>query len=507
MNTSRRVLSLARNARASNAEAAEIRIPVGIFDVQLPARQFLVLHKVAEVGDVSLTTEFLLRLLYAADGINEDAAALFFGFDANEMAYVIKDAEARAYISRSAGRIWLTDAGQGLFKDGDRPQIYDVVKKVEKVGFDLLSLAPCDRDYQSEFERALPELEIRNPELAANASSHVPESFRRFYGEISSRKEKDAADLLKRSLYSVDEVLAGDRFSTIVPFVAMANVRRPGEPEPVLDTWKIGHELSDRDQVVHGIAEFLENLRTSAKPEDANAFEVLAEFAPDYLKEYVNRSGFAVLRYFKEMAGRAGELRSNRPTVGIVGSLYQPENIQRITTAIGYAKESPAGKDVAFVWVAPDQSLWGASRSFQDLIEKLAKEGVLLNGRDKDLERAPVVVIEGEKPGWHLVKALPTTYIRPKNGAIPSSLEILLIPRRVVAITVHAPITENRGFPVPLGILSFDEAVVRRVHQYLATQLPPIVMKYGMAEGFDMGTCLDWPLEEGVQESSDPTVV
>jgi hypothetical protein len=502
MNTPRGVLSLTRNADGGKAEVAEIRIPVGIFDVQLPARQFLVHHKVAEVGDVSLTTEFLLRLLYSADGIQEDAVALFFGFNANEMAYVIKDAETRAYISRSEGRIWLTDAGQALFKEGDKPQIYDVVKKIERIGFDLLSLAPCDRDHQSDFERALPVLGIRNPELAANASKHVPESFRRFYGEISSRKDKDAADILKRSLYSVDEVVAGDRFSTIVPFVAMANVRRPGEPEPFLDAWKVGHELGDRDQVVHGIAEFLENLRTSKAPEDANAFDVLAEFAPDYLKEYHNRSGFAALRYFKEMAGRAGELRSNRPTVGIVGALYQPENIERITTAIGYTKERVVGKDDAFVWVIPNQATWGSSRSFQGLLDKLTKEGAPSDSSGKTAERTPVV-IDCEKPAWHLVKALPATYIKPKNGAIPSSLEILLIPRRITAITVHAPITESRGFPVPLGILSFDEAIIRRVHQYLAAQLPQKVTKYGMEDGFALRNSLDWPVDAGAQESSD----
>ncbi|WP_146033450.1 hypothetical protein [Stenotrophomonas sp. VV52] len=502
MTTSRRVLSLTKNTDSNDADAVEVRVPVGIFDVQLPARQFLVHHKVAEVGDVSLTTEFLLRLLYSADGIQEDAAAHFFGFNANEMAYVIRDAETRAYISRSEGRIWLTDAGQALFKEGDKPQIYDVVKKMDKIGFDLLSLAPCDREYQSDFERALPELRIRNPELAATASKHVPESFRRFYVEIASRKERDAADILKRSLYSVDEVVAGDRFSTIVPFVAIANVRRPGEPEPFLDAWKVGHELSDRDQVVHGIAEYLENLRTSQTAEDANAFDTLVEFAPSYLKEYSNKSGFAALRYFKETAGRAGELRSHRPTVGIVGALYQPENIERVATAIGYTKDRMVGKDDAFVWVMPNQAAWGASRSFRMLLERLAKEGASSDSSGKLMERTPVVVGH-EKPAWHLVKALPATYIRPKNGAIPSSLEILLVPGRMAAITVHAPVTESRGFPVPLGILSFDEATVRRVHQYLAAQLPPKVTRYGAADGFALRDSLDWPVDAGSQEGSN----
>lgn len=310
-------------------------------------------------------------------------------------------------------------------------------------------------------------------------------------------------DTLKRSLYSVDEVVAGDRFSTLVPFVAMANVRRPSEPEPLLDAWKTGHELSDRDQVVNGIADYLENLRSSKKPEDANAFEILFEFSPEFLKGYMNKSGFAAQHYFNEIAGRAGVLRSNRPTVGIVGALYLPENIARIAAAIGYTKQRIIDQDDAFVWVMPNQTTWGTSKSFLNLIETLVKEDVSSLHVSQNAERTPVVIGDG-KPAPHITKALPATYSKPQNGAIPGSLEILLIPRRIIAVTVHAPITENRGFPVPLGILSFDETVVRRVHQYLAAQLPSKVNKYGMENGFALRDCLSWPVETFEQENSNP---
>lgn len=502
MSGSRRVLSLPQKVGRETAEPADVRVPVGIFDLQLPARHFVVQHKVAEVGDVSLTTEFLLRLLHSADGIPEETAAFFFGFDANEMAYVLRDAETRAYISRSQGRIWLTDPGQALFKEGDKPQIYDVQKKTEKVGFDLLSLAPCDRESQSEFERALPELPIRDPDLVANASKHVPESFRRFFGEISSRRDRDAAEQLKRSLYSVDSVVAGDRFSTVVPFVAMASVRRPGQPEAFLEKWRTGHELSDRDRVVHGVAEYLESLRTNKTPEDGNALDVLASIAPEYLKEYRNRSGFASLRYFKELAGRAGELRSNRQTVGVVGALYQPENIQRIKTAIGYATDRPAFSNEAFVWVVPKQTAWGAARSLIELLDVLAKEGLGIDGTGRKRERAAVLIQEG-KPEWRLTKTSAPPYCRPNTGAIPSSLEILLIPGKVAAVVVHAPVTEDRGFPIPLGILTFDAQILRRVHQYLLDSLPTQVARYGTSDGAQVRAMLEWPESHSEGSSAD----
>jgi len=386
----------------------------------------------------------------------------------------------------------LTDPGHALFKEGDKPQIYDVIKKTEKVGFDLLALAPCDREYQSEFERSLPELPIRDPNLAANASKYVPESFRRFFGEISSRRDRDPADQLRRSLYSVDDVVAGDRFSAVVPLVAMASARRPGEPEAVLEKWRDGHELADRDRVVHGVAEYLESLRTYKTPEDNNALEVLASIAPDYLKEYVNRSGFASLRYFKELAGRAGELRSNRQTVGIVGALYQPENIERIKTAIGYVKDRPACGNEPFLWVVPKKASWGAARSLIDLLEVLAKEEVEIDGTGRKLERTAILIEEG-KPQWRLLKTSYTPYCRPNTGAIPSSLEILLIPAKIAAVVVHAPVTDGPGFPIPLGVLTFDTQIVHRVHQYLVNQLPAEVARYGASDGIQLRAMLERP--------------
>jgi hypothetical protein len=49
----------------------------------------------------------------------------------------------------------------------------------------------------------------------------------------------------------------------------------------------------------------------------------------------------------------------------------------------------------------------------------------------------------------------------------PGPLEILLVPGVAVAILVHAPIESPRGYAVPLGLVSFDEAVLQRAQQYM----------------------------------------
>ena len=488
----RRILSLPKAKGAAADVLGEVTsVPVGLFDVLLPSRQFIVHHKVAELGQVSLTAEFLLRLLFSVDGLEEQDVAQFFGFNANEMAFVVNEAESRDYVGRHDGRIWLKDAGYALFKDGSKPQIFDVQKRTEKIGFDLLSIAPCERDNLSEFERAFPELEIIDGEMAARASQTIPDSFRRHYREIVGRKDRDPAAGVKRALYSIDEVIPADRFSSLVAVLVTASIRKPEEPIPVFDAWRSGHELDDRNAVVNAVAVFLDNLKKNRGIEDDHAYQVVFDLAPEYLKEYKTRSGLSVPRFFRETAARVGELRVDRPTVGLVGPLYSPENSKRIFDAMGYAARLKADLGAGpILWLVPNFPTWGASRALNTFLERIASENDVSVTRIKST-RSEIAITCG-KPHKHVLKAFQKVLLRADNGSIPNSLEMLLVPRRMVAVTVHAPIGIGRGFPVPLGLLSFEPDVVERAHQYLNTQLPQFLSESDSNDKFDVQSVIRW---------------
>jgi hypothetical protein len=491
----RDVLTLSKSRIPSADGKDEARVLVGLFDVLLPSRQFVVHHKVAELGQVSMTTEFLLRLLHSVDGMDEQDVARFLGFNNGELAFVVNEAESRSHVLRKDGRIWLTDAGYALFKESDKPQIFEVQKRTEKVGFDLLSMAPVDRDNLSEFELTLPELDVSDDQTVASAGRVVPDAFRRFYSEIVGRRERDPAVGIRRSLYSVDEVVPADRFSSVVPILAFATLQKPGEPEPALDAWRSGHELTDRSSVVNAAAAFLDDLRVARRLEDENAYHVLAELAPEYLKDYITRGGFGALRFFKETATRAGELRADRPTVGIVGPLYSPENQQRISDALNYCSGS-RGMDSAdaLLWVVPFIASWGASRALGTLIDRVVSALGDAADSNGSIQKTTAAVSCG-KPPKHVAKAFSKVLLRPDNGSIPAAVEMLLVPRRIVAITVHSPIAPGRGFPIAVGVLSFEREVVERAHRYLEVQLPRTMPISNTNELYEITTILQWKNE------------
>lgn len=463
----RAVLTLGGRPAAPKLEAPDdLSVIVGQFDVLLPCRQFNVRHKVAVVGQVSLTTEFLLRLLFSVETLSERDAQQFFGFSEHEMTFVLKEAEAKAYIERHGAQLRLSEYGRMLFADSDKPQIYEVEKGNERAAFDLFALAPAEREYLSDFEFALPELELKDGEVVANASKLVPDAFRKHFVELVARREREGG--VRKSLYSVDGVTPDERFFAVVPVVATAPAKRPSEASAMLDGWKAGHELDDRAAVVHAVAALLDRQQQSVSGEAASAYDLLVEVAPDYLKEFITRAGLSVGRYCAETAARAGEFRVDRPTIGLVGPLYGSSNAAHLAEAMDHAARRGPPASPA-IWVAPQSPLWGASRRLPTILEQL-RGRLHRAGTDQPSDR--VMGLVAGKPPTHLRRAFATLVELPSRSELPSCLEVLLIPGSVAAVLVHAPIGLQRGFPVPLGILSFDTGVVERVASMMTRLLP-----------------------------------
>lgn len=113
----------------------DCRVEIGVCDALLPCRRYEISYKVAVLGRVSPSLEFLLRLLKSAPGLSEDAAAAFFGYSRTEIAYAVNEGLEPGYIERKSGRLWLTIAGDALFKPGeDEPTIYSVEDRTRVIG-------------------------------------------------------------------------------------------------------------------------------------------------------------------------------------------------------------------------------------------------------------------------------------------------------------------------------------------------------------------------------------
>lgn len=463
--TGRKLLSLPQKAPVDTEER---EFELDLFDVLLPCRNFHLSYRYAEVGSHSLVTEFLLRLVHAAENISEEDVAAFFGFNAREMRFALESVQAEGHVSRSGGEISLTQSGRGLFRyDQSTPQLYSVTSRQSTFGFDLIALAPQETSQLPEFERALKELPISNVERVSHASAEIRRTFRKWFYELMSRNEKDA--MKKASLYSIDEVSAGRRYSAVVPVLLRGSSLRPSFPVIELANWRPMQEVDDRGDVVEAISAYVENLKVPARSDDRVAYSILRDVASGFLDEFTRKDGLlSVERYFNETIKRAGELRSDRPTVPIVGTLFTPSNNRRLREALSYGrKKTPAPHRCHRVtWLVPTMQ-WGHTRA---LVKTLSDFGIALADGDSESSASEVMMIAlcSDKPPDHVAKAFHQVVRAKDVSQPPPSLEMLLVPGLMASVLVHCPIQTPRGIPVPLGILSFDELIIQRVHAYFA---------------------------------------
>lgn len=470
-NPQRPILQLSsRDAVPADEDA---RVEIAIYDTLLPCRRFEIGYKVAVLGSVSPSLEFLLRLVRTVPGISEEAVALFFGYSSTEMAYVLNEALGPGYVERRDARLWLTEPGDSLFRNGDgAPSIFTVEDRHRSVGFDLMAVAPQSPKSLDSLELCLPELPISANAGTGSVGDRIGERFGRFFHELGDRADRERVE--RRDLYSIDSVVPGDRFQAPVRVRVFSQASAPSLPDNVdLSAWRPDHEVAERPAVEASAAMLIDELRVTANQLDAaGGYAFLSEAAPEFLKDFLTRNGLSATRYWREAVSRAGEVRKDRPTIPIVGPLYTEENAKRFLEVVGYGLTDKNQRHPEFIfWMAPQTRHWGATTQQRDTLTALKRH---IQSRTSSEQAGSVCLFAGKAPRY-VERSF--DYVHGANSTdLAPSVELLLVPNVAAAVVIHAPILVASGQPVPLGVASFDARVVGRIQSLLEQQVARFVL-------------------------------
>jgi hypothetical protein len=232
-----------------------------------------------------------------------------------------------------------------------------------------------------------------------------------------------------------------------------------------LREWRPEQELLDRPQVVDAASAFIDGLKVSRHGSDSDAYRLLTDIAPEFLREFIRTDGLAVDRYYRETLTRAGEVQSNRRTIPLVGALTNRKNVERLLSALSYATRKTARPD-HIIWVKPQVPYWGATRIVLDTLRQLKKSLLTTDARE---EPDTICMVTGRSE-IYLDRSFDGV-IFSNTPQFPNAVEVLLIPGVLTVVLVHAPIGAQSGLAVPLGILSFDPRVVERVQDEVAARI------------------------------------
>ncbi|MBB5055460.1 hypothetical protein HDF16_000129 [Granulicella aggregans] len=435
-------------------------VDVGILQLRLPCRAFQIAYKVAETGELSLTTEFLLRLLRLADGLPETSISEFFGFTPDETQFVVDYVEGKGYTQRRNGRVSLTSGGRSLFVGSEEPALFEVTPKLERFDFDLVSYTPADTwNRLGEFENKLPELSIASHSAGENTSEHVLRAFKRYFQIFLQRKGGPKLD--RRKLYTVDAVHADLRFSVLVPVTLSVRIDEPSFLEADLLSWKTGAELDDRGSVVESCVKFAKEITFRSDQISSASVDALQECAPLQMSGFVKGHVFDSGAFFRATMQQVGAFRIDRPTLRVVGQVWTNANRARLASALHYAKVQERTLPELLIWLKPATPYWGATTRLQDTIEAVNRT-FMREGEDTNRTLRSVVIGTEDKRAANALKHVFGSVLHTRPQDLPGGLELLIVPGVLAYMAVHGPLGQKEGFPIPLGVMTFDLEAVKR---------------------------------------------
>jgi hypothetical protein len=179
---------------------------------------------------------------------------------------------------------------------------------------------------------------------------------------------------------------------------------------------------------------------------------------------------------------RAGEVRSDRKTIPMVGALASQANIERLLRVVDYGqRQSP--QPTLVLSVPPQNRYWGATSLLRDALAVLRRKLSAEVAELDETDMRSICVILG-KPAKYLEFAFDR--IEPIDTInLAPALEILVIPHVCVCALVHAAVGSASGTAAPLGFASFDSVVLDRAHSLLADRVIRYVKDETLRSGIE----------------------
>lgn len=452
---------------------------VGTIDFLLPCRDFLVDFKVADTKRLSITLEYLLRLLKLLGRLSEEEVASFFGYSRHELEFVLTEARAHGYVVWRNSEIELSRSGRALFSPGENiPYSLDLQTYSKRVGFDLISFGLESREHLSAFERYLPELEIEDTSFVESGTQDVPDVFRHNYFEImvsDSRLEKDRKDL-----YSIDKVVSSNRFSTVVSVDLRQDTENVGQPDFSISGPRGEQDPTDRDKIYEGISSFLSRQCRTSSPQDRVSIDVFNALIEAALESPLTKvfDHLPTAETVSQVLSSSIKRKEGNST--FFGSPFLPTTVAELVGSIRSGKlERECVSNV--VWLLPNAPAWGMTKNLPVFLGAVFDElGSHIDDR-RDVNDRRSAKNEEMRQGIHqldwmysgsLERHVEVAFKPYVDSGYELSMsnnlvEVLVCSDAAVLIAMHLPPARGSSLLAPVGLISSSKEVVSFAQQYL----------------------------------------
>jgi len=421
----------------------------------LPVESFRVEAYISLEERLPVVTEYVLRLIRICNAVSLAALREYFGFSDSEMLAVTESLLRQGLLIVEDDQAKLSRFAREKFDavGDEHPRFSKVELRSDTVHFDLISFTPLTMSWSA---RCLPTdniIKLKAPEEALGRSiARARDAYSQRYSEIASMR----GDLREKSfgVYAVVDVESKGR--TYAPTISVSfGIDQDGQVQRSFDA---SFERIVPDDLFYNVNEQVTAaISQTLALADTELQDFVDIFEDTILNRYITGKKFDLLGYLDDVH----ESKSKKYPEGmepVFGNLYLQSNRERILARLRDSRSDKRkqGKLLTsnVAWLAPNYSLWGRGRDFEEIVRQLRTE---LRQTQNDLYLGFYARPDEESTLRNTyriqdsaVHCLPR--VGPSDNPLTGGrLEILLYPTAFAFVLLHVPLPGNPRLWAPVG--------------------------------------------------------
>ncbi|PCJ88399.1 MAG: hypothetical protein COA54_03800 [Thiotrichaceae bacterium] len=445
----------------------------------LPCKAYVVDYSVSQKRQLPVVKEFVVRLLYSVGPCKPKLLSDFYGFNLDELTYVLNDLAEERLIEWNDESVVLTKYAQEKFEEipGGKivPRFFEIEDEIKSVLFDHYSFKVL---YSSFKPKSRNPLGIDIP-LPDGSHSNIKERVKSSFDEQFSLYQEKVQNIdIYRDcpeLYKINHITTN--YDAILPIEVSYSIHTDNPRNIILkynnediDEWDAQHVLfKAMDEALSG--------KECNSDDQAKGFSDYLQLTSDpFITRYWSSSNGMDIDTLINNYAIDQNIWDSKSTRMLVGNIYTKQNCSIITQMIEQKR-----KDINFdnkitengaIWITePDRKTWGRSNEFVSFVSKINER---FDQRKKSTGIAMIMPCASKQEAWELDAYSFATNknikIQGVNEVFVSQrIEIFFIPKVIMVVLFHYEIPGNSKLTLPIGFITTNSEKMIKVNSEIKT--------------------------------------
>lgn len=462
-------------------------IYVGQQTFNVPCRRFSIRLTVSNQERLPLVREFSLRYLNLVGPCSGENLGHFFGLSDRELSILVADLKAAGYVKYVCDELELSDKGREIFQQSEDGALHirSVEKWNERFAIDFISFRVIHFVNRTDSFKCFHDLVSADQEKVSRAREVAKETFADSFHEYVERYKTNISNEERAhlSIYGISSIESGDTFEFPLSVDLFVSSDSPGQVDQRYAIFETEAAQENRQRLVQEVSGTINRLKEKSKFGSKFLWLTHEQLGVPIFSELSHEGQTEVGSFLKQIQNLRDSSLAGASTVPVIGPFYTEENsniimnlVRSITGSIKTDSErKEAGMQKMVYWQKPSTDLWGRNEETYSLIGKIRREVTSVIEGNSEINLIGNASFENIKQlRWRLTRGNNRNVfdqglavaLRDEMGPV----EVFIWPGVMCGVLYYYLAETSWEYPIPLGFVSKDPAILNVVAKFLLSQ-------------------------------------